>query len=114
MLIFGFGIGAWLPIMSMMVSRTFGTESYGLYFGAVTMVETIGQAVGPLVAGLLFDHTGSYHSTFTLYIILTVCSVPIAVFIREKAASEKCYNLEALENCKIPLVGNHNRVPSLG
>ncbi len=113
-LIFGFGIGAWLPIMSMMVSRTFGTESYGLYFGAVTMVETIGQAVGPLVAGLLFDHTGSYHSTFTLYIILTVCSVPIAVFIREKAASEKCYNLEALENCKIPLVGNHNRVPSLG
>ncbi len=113
-LIFGFGIGAWLPIMSMMVSRIFGTASYGLYFGAVTMVETIGQAIGPLIAGLLFDSTGSYHSTFTLYIILTVCSIPIAALIREKSASKKYYNLESLKNGKINMVGNHNRVPSIG
>lgn len=113
-LIFGVGIGAWLPIMSMMVSRTFGTGSYGLFFGAVTMVETIGQALGPLVAGLMFDNTGSYHSTFTLYIILTVCSIPVVMLLREKSASEKRYDLKGLSNSKIPIVGNHNRVPSLG
>ncbi len=113
-LIFGVGIGAWLPIMSMMVSKTFGTGSYGLYFGAVTMVETIGQALGPLVAGLMFDNTGSYHSTFTLYIVLTVCSIPVAALLRGKSASEKRYDLESLEGSKIPLVGTHNRVPSIG
>ena len=113
-LIFGVGIGAWLPIMSMMVSRIFGTGSYGLFFGAVTMVETIGQAVGPLVAGLLFDRTGSYHSTFTLYIILTVCSIPIAALIRGKSNREKYYDLESLSNSRITMVGTHNRVPSIG
>ncbi|MGD9157819.1 MAG: MFS transporter [Desulfobacteraceae bacterium] len=113
-LIFGIGIGAWLPIMSMMVSRTFGIVSYGLYFGAVTMVETIGQALGPLVAGLMFDSTGSYHSTFILYITLTVCSIPIAAFISGKSIRKKHYGLESLENSKITMVGRHNRVPSIG
>ena len=113
-LIFGVGIGAWLPIMSMMVSRTFGIGSYGLYFGAVTMVETIGQALGPLVAGLMFDGTGSYHSTFNLYITLTVCSILTAVLIRSKSVNERRYDLESLKNSKIVMVGTHNRVPSIG
>ena len=109
-LIFGVGIGAWLPIMSMMVSRTFGIGAYGLYFGAVTMVETIGQALGPLVAGLMFDGTGSYHSTFNLYITLTVCSILTAVLIRSKSVNERRYDLESLKNSKIVMVGTHNRV----
>ena len=99
--------------MSMMVSRTFGTGSYGLYFGAVTMVETIGQALGPLVAGVLFDRTGSYHSTFTLYIVLAVCSILVVSLVREKSTRQKAYGLKSLKTGKIPLVGSHNRVPSI-
>ncbi|MBN2420100.1 MAG: MFS transporter [Deltaproteobacteria bacterium] len=113
-IIFGIGIGAWLPIMSMMTSRTFGTGSYGLYFGAITMVETIGQALGPLVAGLMFDSTGSYHSTFNLYIILTVASLITASLIKGTHATVRRYDLEGLKDIKINMVGTHNRVPSIG
>jgi MFS family permease len=82
-IIFGIGIGSWLPIMSMMVSSTFGMASYGLIFGGVCLVESIGQAIGPLAAGFLYDITGSYHSAFLLFIAAAIFSIPAVIGIRK-------------------------------
>ena len=92
----------------------FGISSYGLYFGVVSLVSTVGQAAGPLIAGLLFDNTGSYRLTFILFICLTIASIPIAAFIRKKPSEEISYDPESLENIKPTTVKANNRVPSLG
>lgn len=81
--IFGIGIGSWLPIMSMMVSRTFGMASYGLIFGGVCLVESIGQALGPLAAGFLYDLSSSYHSAFLLFIAAALLSIPAVIGVRK-------------------------------
>lgn len=82
--VFGVGIGSWLPIMSMMVSTTFGMASYGLFFGGVSLIQSIGQATGPLVAGFLYDWTGSYHPAFLLFITIAATAIPVLMGVKKK------------------------------
>ncbi len=74
-LLFGLGVGSWLPAMSMTVSSVFGLGSYGVIFGLVHLVAAIGSAVGPLVAGRIFDVSGSYYWAF----ILAFCFYAVAL-----------------------------------
>lgn len=80
--IFGIGVGCWLPIMSMMVSTIFGIGSYGLIFGGVSLIQNMGSATGPLAAGLIYDLTKSYNGAFMLFLALAVLSVPVVLSIR--------------------------------
>ena len=42
----------------------FGTRSIGSIFGALNTAYTIGAAIGPLLAGYIFDVTDSYYMAF--------------------------------------------------
>ncbi len=75
-LLFGLGVGSWLPAMSMTVSSVFGLGSYGVIFGVVHLVAAIGTSVGPLVAGRIFDVTGSYYQAFILAFCFYAVSLP--------------------------------------
>jgi len=88
-IVFGVGIGSWLPIMSMMVSTTFGMASYGLIFGGVSLVQSIGQATGPLTAGFIYDLTGSYHSAFMLFIVIAAASIPVVLGVNRSPVKER-------------------------
>jgi hypothetical protein len=37
-------------------------------FGAIVAVETLGDFVGPVLGGVIFDATGSYSPAFAIYI----------------------------------------------
>jgi MFS family permease len=71
----GIGIGSWLPTMSMLVSDYFGLAHYGAIFGAVTISFSVGSAVGPLVAGKMYDSAGNYDAVFVLFLALFVVSI---------------------------------------
>ena len=71
----GLGIGSWLPTMSMLVSGYFGLKHYGSIFGAVTIPYSVGSAVGPLVAGRMYDSSGSYDQVFVLFLSLFMVSI---------------------------------------
>ena len=81
-LVMGFSAGAWLPAMSMLVSTNFGLLSYGVIFGAVSLVFNVGGAAGPLWAGYLFDTTGSYQWAFIAFIILFLIAIPAMLFVK--------------------------------
>lgn len=87
--IFGIGVGCWLPIMSMMVSTIFGIGSYGLIFGGVSLIQNMGSATGPLAAGLIYDLTKSYHGAFMLFLALTVLSAPVVLSVRSPRRAGK-------------------------
>ena len=76
-LIFGIGAGSWLPMMSMIVSTTFGVATYSIVFGAVSMIQQTGSATGPLISGYIYDKTGSYHAAFIMAIVLLACSIGV-------------------------------------
>jgi MFS family permease len=63
-IVYGFAHGGFFAVMSPLVAEFFGTASHGAIFGIIIFVSTIGGAIGPLLAGYVFDLTGSYHMVF--------------------------------------------------
>jgi MFS family permease len=71
--IYGFGYGGLSALVSPIIAELFGLGSHGVIMGTVIMFGgTGGMAVGPLLAGHIFDITGSYQLAFLLYAIIGV------------------------------------------
>jgi len=58
--VYGFAHGGFFTLMSPLTAEFFGTVSHGTIFGMIIFASTIGGAIGPLLAGYVFDLTGSY------------------------------------------------------
>jgi MFS family permease len=69
--LYGFAHGGFFALGSPLVGGLFGTRSHGLILGIVIFSSTIGGAIGPLLAGHLFDVTRSYQAVF--YILAALC-----------------------------------------
>lgn len=65
---FGIAFGARGPILSAMVGEAFPGSRFGSIFGGISVGHGLGAALGPWVAGLLFDVTGGYEVAFGLAI----------------------------------------------
>ena len=78
--IMGFGLGGWMPTMSLLVSGSFGMVAFGSIFGIVTMANMLGSSIGPLFAGYGFDVRGFYYLAFTTFLVLYVLTL-IAILL---------------------------------
>ena len=63
-LAYGFGHGGLFTIIAPTIAEFFGTRAVGAIFGTVVFFGTIGGAIGPILAGRIFDTTGSYTPAF--------------------------------------------------
>lgn len=66
--VYGLAHGGFFTVMSPTLAEFFGTASHGVIFGIVLFSGTVGGAIGPLLAGSLFDTTRNYD---TVFLILT-------------------------------------------
>ncbi len=60
----GFAHGGLFTLISTLLAELFGTSSHGALFGIALFSGTIGGAIGPLLAGRIFDVTSGYSLTF--------------------------------------------------
>lgn len=67
-----------------MVAMMFGVKSHGLIFATIDNSFMLGAAVGPLLAGYIFDITGSYLSVFLLNIALALLGLILIISLRLK------------------------------
>lgn len=81
-LLLGLGTGSWLPAMTMAVSTTFGLASYGVIFGFINMIYTLGGSVGPVAAAYVFDIQKSYSLVFITALILYAIALPAILLVR--------------------------------
>ena len=89
--IYGFAHGGLFTVVSPAVAELFGTGSHGLLFGIVLFCGTIGGSIGPLLAGRIFDVTGSYRIVFWVLSVLAVVGFILVTFLkplRDDAAPE--------------------------
>ena len=63
-LVYGFGHGGYFTLLSPLVAEHFGIRSHGVLFGIVVFAGTVGGGIGPVLAGHIFDVTGSYRPAF--------------------------------------------------
>jgi MFS family permease len=82
-ILMGLGMGSWLPTMSMLASTNFGLASYGTIFGMLSLIQRLGAATGPMVAGYMYDALGNYHWAFIILVSLYAIAVPAILAIRQ-------------------------------
>jgi MFS family permease len=80
--VFGFGHGGMATMESPIVAHVFGMRSHGVILGLVFFSDTAGGAMGPFLAGYLFDVTSSYRLAFFLCAILGVANLIAVLLIR--------------------------------
>lgn len=80
--ILGFGYGGLVAVYSPLVADLFGLRAHGTIFGVVASSATMGGAIGPLLAGYIFDITGSYHLAFLICVIIGVIAFILTILLR--------------------------------
>lgn len=60
MLINGYSAGTKLQICSYLTSRYAGLRNFGTIYGFIGSLVSLGSALGPLLAGIVYDRTGGY------------------------------------------------------
>lgn len=63
--VYGFGHGGFFTVVAPTIAEYFGLRSHGAIFGTVLFFGTVGGALGPILAGVAFDMTGSYTLAFS-------------------------------------------------
>ncbi len=76
--VFGFAFSGFGPSVSPMSAGLFGLGSHGFILSIINLGFTTGSALGPFVAGYIFDITGSYHMAFLLCAVSNILGAILA------------------------------------
>jgi len=68
----GFASGAGLQVTTYLVTRYAGLRNFGAIFGTISSMMMAGTALGPVIAGQVFDSSGSYA-------LLLMTAIPVAL-----------------------------------
>lgn len=81
----GLAWGARGPLMAALNADYFGRTSFGSIIGFSTLIVTAGMIAGSIVAGVLYDATGSYAAGFTVIAIISALGSLFFVFATRPA-----------------------------
>ncbi|MBW2622123.1 MAG: MFS transporter [Deltaproteobacteria bacterium] len=80
---FGVGFGGTVPLMPAIRAEIFGRTAFGKIQGFMSPVTMLAGGVGPIMAGYLFDVTGSYKISFSLTCAFAFMAAVIILFVRK-------------------------------
>lgn len=80
--VYGLAHGGFFTAISPIVAELFGIGSHGSIFGIVVCFGTLGGAAGPILAGFIFDTTGSYRLSFWLTILMSLVGLGLILLLR--------------------------------
>ena len=81
-LLFGFGVGGLLSVPLVVYADYYGRRSLGAIRGVTEPLTTFGQAIGTVLAGLVFDFTGSYAYAFMTFAAMGGLATVLVLFAR--------------------------------
>ncbi|OPL21177.1 hypothetical protein AM593_10166, partial [Mytilus galloprovincialis] len=91
--VFGFFISANYVLSTLILVEFLGMDKLTNAYGLTMLIQGIANMIGPPVAGLLYDTSGSYNNTFyfsSMFIILAgfmLTTVPITKFLKRHLVS---------------------------
>lgn len=80
--VYGLAHGGFFTAISPIVAEIFGIVSHGAIFGIVVFSGTTGGAIGPVVAGQLFDMKGSYTLTFRIITVMSLTGLGLILALK--------------------------------
>jgi MFS family permease len=89
--VFGFAYGGIQVLISPLVAELFGTRSHGVILAAGALVGSIGAALGPIIAGYIFDALGSYTIAFIICTVLSFTGLVSTLLLQTRTQSQKIH-----------------------
>ena len=77
LLTYGPGFGGPIPLWPALQADYFGTKSFGTIAGLLTLTTVVGGLIGPVIAGRIFDVTGSYKLAWQMATLVTLPAIPL-------------------------------------
>ncbi|MFC2068029.1 MFS transporter [Chloroflexota bacterium] len=87
--IFGFSMGGTSPTVNSLIVDVFGTRHIGVINAVSDAGWGIGSALGPLLAGYVFDISGSYYYAFLAGMAAALITVILTLFARAPEAKTR-------------------------
>ena len=81
-IILGFAYGGMNSLQSLITAELFGTASLGAVLGIIFAFDSAGAAVGPVIAGRIFDITSGYQPAFLLCTAMAAIALILVLFLR--------------------------------
>ncbi|MCY3657364.1 MAG: MFS transporter [Chloroflexi bacterium] len=85
---FGLGHAAWLVVQMTLIGDYFGTLRFATLRGLASMFQTPVTMIAPVLAGFIFDQTGTYDVIFTIYAGIAACGAIFVMIVRRPMWNE--------------------------
>ena len=96
---FGLGYGGTFVLLQRLVADYFGTRDYSKILGAITVIETIGAAIGGAITGYVADlNGGDYGRAFYGVIIATGAALVLTFALNMMAGGRDTFAHQVQEN----------------
>ena len=79
--VFGVVYGGVVPLEMLIPAELFGLGSLGIIFGALMFLGTVGGAIGPPLAGSIFDVTGGYNLALLICVIIGALAIILSLIL---------------------------------
>ena len=79
--LYGVTHGGFFTLVSPVVAEYFGMQAHGSIFGTILFCGTLGGSIGPILAGRVFDLTGSYRPSFIGLGVLALIGLVVAFYL---------------------------------
>ena len=79
--LYGVTHGGFFTLVSPVVAEYFGMRAHGSIFGTILFCGTLGGSIGPILAGRVFDLTGSYQPSFIGLGVLALIGLVVAFYL---------------------------------
>ena len=80
--IYGIAHGGYFTTISPIVAEFFGLNTHGVLFGIVNFSGSIGGAIGPILAGYIFDVTTGYSMAFWLCTLMSTSGLLLLLSLK--------------------------------
>jgi len=80
--IYAIAHGGFFALISPMIAELFGIGSHGVIFGIVFFSGAVGGGIGSILAGYIFDVTGSYQLAFLIFAGVSIIGLILCLFLR--------------------------------
>ena len=80
-LVIGIAIGGMDSLHPLVPAELFGLGSLGMIYGSIIFSNHIGGAIGPFLAGSIFDITGSYRLAFLICLLLMMLASILSLIL---------------------------------
>lgn len=81
--VYGLAHGGFFTVVSPMTAEHFGLRAHGALFGIVAFGGTVGGAIGPVLAGHIFDLRGSYRLAFWACTVVAAIGLGLILSLRQ-------------------------------